>query len=62
MNKKFKCGKHERARLDKMIKLLMMQGVRPSSTKKLAKVYMPSTFCGLDKTKNMKDLMLGMDN
>jgi hypothetical protein len=35
-----------------MIELLMMQGARPSfSTKKLAKVNMPSTFPGLGKAR-----------
>ena len=42
MRQEIKRGKEERARQDKMIELLMMQGARPSSsTKKLAKVNMP---------------------
>ena len=56
VNEELKRGKEERARQDKMIELLMMQGSRPSSsTKKLAKVYMPSTFLGLDNARNVKD-------
>ena len=48
VNQEIKCGNEERACQDKMIKLLMMQGARPfSSTKKLAKVKMPSTFYDL---------------
>ena len=48
MRQEIKRGKEEKARQDKMIELLMMQGARPSSsTKKLAKVNMPSTFSRL---------------
>ena len=41
----------------------MMQGARPSSsTKKLAKVNMPSTFSGLGKARKVKEFLLEMDN
>ena len=51
------------ARLDKMIKLLIMQGVRPSlSTKKLAEVNMPNTFFGLGKVRKVKKIMLEIAN
>ena len=40
-----------------------MQGPRPSSsTKKLAKVNMPSTFSGLGKARKVKEFLLEMDN
>jgi hypothetical protein len=56
VNQELKRGKDERARQDKMIELVMMQGARPSSlTKKLAKVNMPSTFSGLGKARKVKD-------
>ena len=46
-----------------MIDLLMMQGARSSSsTKKLAKVNMPSTFSGLGKARKVKEFLLEMDN
>jgi hypothetical protein len=46
-----------------MIKLFMMQGARFfSSTKKLAKVNMPSTFSRLGKAKNVKEILLEIDN
>ena len=63
MRQEIKCGKEERARQDKMIELLMMQGARPSSaTKKLAKANMPSTFSGLGKARKVKEFLLEMDN
>ena len=63
VRQKIKRGKEERARQDKKIELLMMQGARPSSsTKKLAKVNMPSTFSGLGKARKVKDFLLEMDN
>ena len=63
MRQEIKRGKEERARQDKMIELLMMQGARPSSsTKKLAKVNMPSTFSGLGKARKVKEFLLEMDN
>ena len=63
VNQELKRGKEERARQDKMIELLMMQGARPSSsTKKLAKVNMPSTFSGLGKARKVKEFLLEMDN
>src|ERR1700738_1744885 len=63
VNQELKRGKEERARQDKMIELLMMQGTRPSSsTKKLAKVNMPSTFSGLGKARKVKEFLLEMDN
>jgi hypothetical protein len=63
VNQELKRVKDERARQDKMIELLMMQGARPSSsTKKLAKVNMPSTFSGLGNAKKVKEFLLEMDN
>jgi hypothetical protein len=55
VNQELKHDKDKRARQYKMIKLLMMQEARPcSSTKKLGKVYMPSTFSGLGKARKSK--------
>ena len=63
MRQKIKRRKEERARQDKMIELLMMQGARPSfSIKKLAKVNMPSTLSGLGKARKVKEFLLQMDN
>ena len=63
MRQEIKRGKEERARQDKMIELLMMQGARPSSsTKKLAKVNMPSTFSELGRARKVKEFLLEMDN
>jgi hypothetical protein len=63
MNQELKRDKDERACQNKMIELLMMQGARPSSsTKKLAKVNMPSTFSGLGKARKVKEFLLEMDN
>jgi hypothetical protein len=46
-----------------MIELLMMQRARlSSSTKKLAKVNMPSTFSWFGKARKVKDFLLEMDN
>jgi hypothetical protein len=60
VNQELKRGKDERARQDKMIELLMTQGARPSSsTKKLAKVNMPSTFSGLGKARKVKEFFIG---
>ena len=43
MNQYLKCGKKKRAQQDKMIELLMMQGVRHFSlTKELAKISIPN--------------------
>ena len=40
-----------------------MQGARPfSSTKKLAKVNMPSTFSGFGKARKVKEFLFEMDN
>ena len=62
MGEEIKHGKEEKARQDKMIELLMMQGARPSSsTKKLAKVNMPSTFSRLGKARKVKEFLLEMD-
>ena len=55
LNQNLKTGKDKKAQDEKMIELLMMQGVRlSSSTKKLAKVYMPSTFLRFGKEDKMK--------
>ena len=63
MRQEIKCEKEEKAQQDKMIKLLMMQGARPSSsTKKLAKVNMPSTFFGLGTARKVKEFLFEMDN
>jgi hypothetical protein len=63
VNQELKRRKEERDRQEKLIELLMMQGSRPSSsTKKLAKVNMPSTFSGLGKAKKVKEFLLEMDN
>jgi hypothetical protein len=63
VNQELKRGKDERAHQDKMIELLMTQGTRPSSsTKKLAKVNMPSTFSGLGKARKVKEFLLEIDN
>jgi hypothetical protein len=63
VNQELKHGKDKRARQDKMIELLMMQRARPSSsTKKLAKVNMPTTFSGLGKARKVKEFLLEMDN
>ena len=63
MRQEIKCGKEKRTQEDKMIELLMMQGIQPSSsTKKLAKVKMPSTFLGLGKARKVKEILLEMDN
>ena len=63
VNRELKRGKKERARQDKLIEHLMMQGSKPSSsTKKLAKVNMPSTFSGLGKARKVKEFLLEMDN
>ena len=63
MRQEIKRGKEKRARQDKMIELLMMQRARPfSSTKKLAKVNMPSTFSGLGKARKVKEFLLEIDN
>ena len=45
-----------------IIKLLMVQGARPSSTKKIAKINMPSTFSGLGKTRKVNEFLLKIDN
>jgi hypothetical protein len=59
VNQELKRGKDKRVRQNKMIKLLMMQGARPSSsTKKLAKVNMPSTFSGFGKARKVKEFLL----
>lgn len=48
MNKQFKYGKEKKAGQDKMVELLMIQGLRFfSSGKKLVKVNLPSIFWGL---------------
>ena len=45
-----------------MLKLFMVQGARlPSSTKKLAKVNMPSTYFGLGKSKEVKEFLLKIE-
>ena len=50
LNQELKQGKQERACNDKLIKCLIMQGPKSSSSvKKLAKVNMPSTFLALVK-------------
>ena len=62
VNQEIKCGKEKRARQEKVIELLIMQGTRSSSlTKKLAKANMPSTFFGFDKVKKVIELLLEMD-
>lgn len=54
MNQELKGGKGKKDQQDKMVKFLMMQGVRlTSSRKKLAKVNIPSTFSGLGKARKM---------
>ena len=63
MRQEIKRGKEERASQDKMIKLLMLLGTRPSSsTKKLAKVNIPSTFFRLGRARKVKEFLLEMDN
>ena len=63
MNKELKRSKEKRARQDKVIELLMMQGARPSSsTKKLAEVNMASIFLRLGKAKKVKRNLLEMNN
>lgn len=63
VNQELKRGKEERDRQERLIEHLMMQGPRPSSsTKKLAKVNMPSTFSGLGKARKVKEFLLEMDN
>lgn len=63
VNQEFKHGKEKKAPQDKMIKLIMMQGARvSSSTKMLAKVNMPSIFFGFGKAIKMKDFLLKNDN
>ena len=59
VNQELKHGKDERAREDIIIKLLIMQGIRPSSS---TKVNMPSIFSGLRKTRKVKEFLLKMDN
>ena len=61
MRQEIKRGKEERARQDKMIELLMMQGARPS-IKKLAKVNMPSNFFGLGNARKVKEFLFETDN
>jgi hypothetical protein len=63
MNQELKCDKNKKARQDKMIELVMMQGARPSSTtKKLAMVDMPMTFFGFGKSKKVEEVLLEIDN
>lgn len=58
-----KCGKDDMAQQGKMIKVLMMQGVRSSSSiKKLAKVDMPTTFSKLAMVRTVEKFLLEMDN
>ena len=46
----------------KLVELLMMQGSRPSSSrKKLAKANMPSIFMGLGKERKVNEFVLGTD-
>ena len=63
VNQELKRGKEERDRQERLIEHLLLQGARPSSsTKKLAKVNMPSTFSGLGKARKVKEFLLEMDN
>ena len=63
INQELKRGKDKRAQQDKMIELLIMQGTRPSSsTMKLTKVNMPSTFSRFGKARKVKDFFVEMDN
>ena len=63
MKQELKQVKEERARQDRLIDHLLAQNLRPSSsTKKLAKVNIPSTFFGLCKAKKVKEFLLEMDN
>lgn len=39
-----------------------MQGVRPFSTKKLAKINMPTTLSGFGKARKVKNILSKMDN
>lgn len=56
MNQELKRGKNKRVRQCKIIELLTMQSARPSSsTKKLAKTNMPSTFSSLGKARKRKE-------
>ena len=54
VNQELKSGKEKRARKDKKIKHLIIQDVSPSSTKKLAKINMPSTFSRFCNARNVK--------
>jgi hypothetical protein len=63
VNQELKRVKEERDRQERLIEHLLMQGSRPSSsTKKLAKGNMPSTFSGLGKARKVKEFLLEMDN
>ena len=60
MNQELKGSKKKRAQQDKIVKLLMMQGVRlTTSKKKLAKVNMSSTFSRLGKARKMNRICVG---
>ena len=64
VNQELKQGKENKARQDKINELLMMQGARPSSSrKKLVKVNMSSTFANLARQKMTKEkCVLELDN
>ena len=63
VNQELKRTKEKSARQERLIEHLLMQGSKPSSsTKKLAKVNMPSTFSGLGKARKVKEFLLEMDN
>ena len=63
LNQELKRIKEDRIRQEKLIEHLLTQEARPSSsTKKLAKVNIPSTFSGLRKAKKVKEFLLEMDN
>lgn len=62
VNKEVKRDKVNKTWKNKMIEFLMKEGVMPSySTKKLAKLNMPSTFSGFGKTIKMKEFLSEMD-
>ena len=63
VNQEHKRRKEKKAQQDKIIKLFMLQGTRlSSSTKKFAKVNIPSTFSRLDKARKVKEFLLEIDN
>ena len=63
LNQELKRMKEKKNRQERLIEHLLMQGSRPSSsTKKLAKVNMPSTFSRLGKARKVKEFLLEMDN